>query len=564
MKKSNQGRQFRFVVIVLMATNVGQMSAVGLAQEPAQRGMSRAASTSTDSESVPRYRRQWAVLVGINYRHLSGATAAEVPPLSTAENDAQTLFDVLATNYGYERERMRLLLGPEATRESIRSLFGEGFIGDPDQVTSEDSVLFYFAGHGNRRERAQEQQQYVGLLYPADIRVLEGKGVDTVSCLRIDELMVYLRDYCPARHKLVVLDSCHSGEVFSFQSHRSAGVHRGFRAELFRRPAFQAIAAARGFQQAGDADETGEHSPVTRALLDALTLGPGSGDRKLFTASELFSYIPNRVAAMKNTSQDPRGGWIAGDGDFYFFPRSLTAADIPERERREFQLTLRGGASMSAGAVASPDSLGDAKTAAPIWIWWLAGGIGLAIATSGIVWRLRSSGTPAPVRGASDATRNATAGPRIGLRILETPHLYQAPAGVTLITVGRQRRKEGETAEAGNDFVIRLPDQVSETLKISRRHFEIRCENNQLWLVDRSSAGTDVNGQRVERGQPSPLAPGDRITVAGVLTMEVMVIADTLPGRLNAQVSASLGTTGAPPLILQASVGDMVTVDPDD
>lgn len=202
------------------------------------RGIRRAPVT----DIAPKYRKTWAVIVGINYRSLTGAAKAEVPTLATAEDDARSVHDILISNYDYKPENVRLLTGAEATRENIRKAFGDSFLGNSEQVNTADSVLFFFAGHGNRREAQDKHEHYVGLLYPNDVQFVPSRGVDTISCLRIDELLGYLRDYCPARHKLVVLDSCHSGEIF--KTHRSAGVNRGFSSDLFQQPAFQAIAAA--------------------------------------------------------------------------------------------------------------------------------------------------------------------------------------------------------------------------------------------------------------------------------------------------------------------------------
>ena len=330
----------------------------------------------------------------------------------------------LRTNYGYEPETTRLLKGPAATRDGIRQLFGDTFLADKDQVTSEDSVLVYFAGHGNRREAAQNHAHYVGLLYPADVDIIAGKGVDTISCLRLSELLGDLRDLCAARHKLVILDSCHSGEVFQYDSNRSAGVNRGFRANLFREPAFQAIAAARGGQKAADADETGKHSPVTRALLDALTSGPSGTNQTLFTASELFSYIPRRIEEM-GIQQDPRGGWISGEGDFYFFPKSLTPSDIPAVELAVWKTDLQ----RSIRTEQPPASNTTLITIASV------GGL-LLIALVGLVG-LRRMHRPAPAAPiatlmgpAASAAEPVAHGPILCLRLVGTPCIYQAAPGI--------------------------------------------------------------------------------------------------------------------------------------
>ncbi|QDS91233.1 Caspase domain protein [Rosistilla ulvae] len=272
-----------------------------------------------------RYRQQHAVIVGINYDSLDPDSQIEVPRLETAEQDAQAVRDMLVDHYGFADDNVHLLLGQDATLQKIRSQFGSEFLGDPSIVHEDDSVLVFYAGHGVRQQRySQKEEAYVGMLYPSDLHVIEGKGVDPVSCLRIDDMMRMLQDYCLARHKLVILDSCHSGEVFNFHSSRSAGVNRGLRETLFHAPALQAIAAAQATQVAADSVGASDHSPFTSVLLDALKHGPGAEeDRRLFTASELFAFIPRRIRQLENVRQDPRGGWLDGEGDFYFFPTGL-------------------------------------------------------------------------------------------------------------------------------------------------------------------------------------------------------------------------------------------------
>ena len=68
----------------------------------------------------------------------------------------------------------------------------------------------------------------------------------------------------------------------------------------------------------------------------------------------------------------------------------------------------------------------------------------------------------------------------------------------------------GETAGRGSENAIQLFAQG-----ISRVHFEIVCEDDQYFLVDkRSSNGTKLNGERVRR---APLQDGDEIKAAGVV-----------------------------------------------
>ncbi|MDX1943875.1 MAG: caspase family protein [Pirellulaceae bacterium] len=535
------------VVLLLAAAAWGQ------GDEPAMRGGGRHREPGEAPINVPHYRRQWAIIIGLDYTHLSEADADEVPRLATAESDARALYDLLLKNYGYTPETAKLLLGKDATRDNIRKLLGDQFLANSRQVTSEDSVLVYFAGHGNRRGAAEDEKHYVGLLYPADVEILPNQGVDTISCLRISELLEPLRDYCAARHKLVILDSCHSGEVFNFGKFRNVA-NRGFQANLFREPAFQAIAAAQGSQRAADADASGKHSPVTGALLEALEHGPTGSEQTLFTASELFSYIPRRVKEM-GIQQDPRGNWISGEGDFYFFPTSLTPGAIPSRELALWHADQRSGA------------LGG-KPAGSSWWLTIAGAVGVVLLVGGGIagWRLKFAKaqpkiTPllaAPPASPTAAPATNLAGPLLCLRVAGSPCIYQAPPGAEIIRVGRQRRKPGDSADKGNDFVIR-DDEDADTLKISRRHFEIRRLGEQFTITDLSSAGTSVNGHRLPTGEARPLLAGDTIDVAGILQLEVLLPVSPLAGALQPQVSIPRQAANQRQLVAEASIGDMIT-----
>jgi adenylate cyclase len=53
---------------------------------------------------------------------------------------------------------------------------------------------------------------------------------------------------------------------------------------------------------------------------------------------------------------------------------------------------------------------------------------------------------------------------------------------------------------------------------VSRNHMEVRLdvEQDQAWLVDRSTNGTRLNGTRIERSVPVQIMPGDRVRVGPV------------------------------------------------
>ena len=127
-------------------------------------------------------------------------------------------------------------------------------------------MLFYYSGHGFwRRDSGDERGE--GYLIPFDVKKLANDEPDLAGAIDSGTLLVKnLHDHCPARHKLLILDCCHSGSIFSFADGVIGGRSPDERkdASLFQSQAFQAITASRAGQVASDGDLHAKHSPVTR------------------------------------------------------------------------------------------------------------------------------------------------------------------------------------------------------------------------------------------------------------------------------------------------------------
>jgi hypothetical protein len=89
--------------------------------------------------------RLFAVLVGCNYE---GSGRPELPVLLGAENDARRMAGLLVGQpiANGILARLTLLLGAEATTANIEAALGASV----EAQTPDDSLLFYFAGHGHR------------------------------------------------------------------------------------------------------------------------------------------------------------------------------------------------------------------------------------------------------------------------------------------------------------------------------------------------------------------------------------------------------------------------------
>jgi hypothetical protein len=168
----------------------------------------------------------------------------------------------------------------------------------------------------------------------------------------------------------------------------------------------------------------------------------------------------------------------------------------------------------------------------------------------------QSRGTPADVPGLSES------GPQLTLKVEGTTFGYRPPAMLPVFTVGRQKRKVGDAADQGSDFVLRVAGNDGLSARISRRHFEVHRTPTGFAVVDRSKAGLTRNGAQVPKEVPVEVGDGDRLGVAGVVTLEVMIRGNRDDGmKLAAAVEVPAPVaSGGGRVQIEASVGDMVTM----
>lgn len=254
---------------------------------------------------------------------------------------------------------------------------------------------------------------------------------------------------------------------------------------------------------------------------------------------------------MPGIKQNPRGGWLDGEGDFYFFPRHL----LPPKQLEEFETlaTVRGTPDMPAGK-ASTQEPGSNSLA---WLW-MGAGVAAPLVAGTVTLAVRRRRRKAQ-RG--ESTRLVPVeGPLVCLYVVGSHFAYQSVPGASRITVGRQRRKPDQAADEGNDLVVRLPDESGGTLRISRRQMEIERVGEQYFVTDRSSHGTRLNGEPLVKDQRTPLKSADRLNLSDVVTLEVQIRTNQLGGTVAPSVQAPIADGRPQPLVIEASVGDMQTI----
>jgi formylglycine-generating enzyme required for sulfatase activity len=274
------------------------------------------AAAQPSAEVTTRIGRFFLVVIGINtYRHW--------PELKTAVKGAEELRDLLYRDYRFELAKE--LYEAQATRKAIVGVLAWLV----DHVGPDDSVLIYFAGHGHINRRTK-----TGAWVPVDGELDEAGADHSVAAGWIDNSFV--RDHlkaCPARHILLVSDSCFAGDFL--RGHREAPpfIDENHIRLCFKTQSRSALTAG-GLHPVQDGGLPG-HSVFTGFLLSELR----SNDRPWILPSELYPRIRKGVGG--NSNQVPQFGRLHDtgghpDGELMLFRRGFGTleAALAENERQ--------------------------------------------------------------------------------------------------------------------------------------------------------------------------------------------------------------------------------------
>jgi hypothetical protein len=200
-----------------------------------------------------------------------------IPPLRFPRNDAKELGEILADQEtcGFET---KLYLNEPSYKilEDLDHISG--------QLTTDDTLLFYYSGHGKLRGNEL-------CLVSTNTRSDRLKA----TSIKAQEVLGYLRESF-ARRRVLILDCCHSGVVTNdfkgedLQSTLDALSH-SFGTYI--------LSASTAIQLAEEREQDG-HGIFTKALIDCLR----EGGKESITISDLYNYAFARLIS-ESESQTP-------------------------------------------------------------------------------------------------------------------------------------------------------------------------------------------------------------------------------------------------------------------
>jgi hypothetical protein len=223
------------------------------------------------------------------------ADYAHFPKLKTPKSDIARLERVLRAQYGFER--IETLVDARATRTGILTAL-ERY----KRLTKEDNLLIYYAGHGTFDKETRE-----GYWIPVEA------GESRWDWIANDQIRKVIGQI-PARHTLLVSDSCFSGDLT-----RGVPVEKTARTDRYieqvaKKDSYQVIASG-GLEEVGDVGRDGL-SAFAYYFVNSLC----DDSKPVLTTREVFDSVVRMVA--NDSRQVPEMGTIQGapdlKGEFIF------------------------------------------------------------------------------------------------------------------------------------------------------------------------------------------------------------------------------------------------------
>ncbi|MEN8689054.1 MAG: caspase family protein, partial [Desulfobacterales bacterium] len=293
------------------------------AQE-SKRGVITANSTET-SESNGRY---VVSVIGIDdYQYW--------PKLDNAVQDAIGTAKVLTEKFGF-LEPVKPLLNEKATKYEIERL-----IKDELRYTlqKKDNFILFFAGHGHTRVDQVGVTEYeTGFLVPVEAEA--GSKEKWSQYIEIESLLTAIGKL-PARHILVVLDSCHSG--FALGAVQKLRSWQRYEHSLRTKISRKVITSARRDEKALDSGPVAGHSLFSGAFVEGLDRSLADlDDSDFITSSEIGLFLQQSVGRYSNSQQTPDfGSFYLDDRGEMVIP--ITIGNTQDAmKRRAFSALKRG------------------------------------------------------------------------------------------------------------------------------------------------------------------------------------------------------------------------------
>lgn len=258
--------------------------------------------------------RDLVVVIGIKHYHDKIWRT-----LDNAVTDAQGVQDLFTKTLNFLAPIEPLLDG-KATKAAITALVQEQL---HELLKPDDNLVLFFAGHGHTRVAGPQGAAIeIGFIIPVEARA--GHWGDYIKISSFLEDVSQL----PARHVLVILESCYAGFALSEQVKRTdRGGEVRYQHDLIKRRSRKVITSARHDQTALDGGPHPGHSLFTGTLIDGLFWGEADTDHNgLVTSSELGLYLEQRVGQASRSEQTPdSGSFYLDDRGQLFIPLSAPA-----------------------------------------------------------------------------------------------------------------------------------------------------------------------------------------------------------------------------------------------
>lgn len=279
-----------FVVLLLFLSAIPPFSQLAPAL-----GEDRGAALDEVPSDVKERGKSVFVAIGIdNYVHWK--------KLHNAVSDATAVQAVLVEKFGFTAP-VPLLLNEAATKSAIDALVDDHL---RKILTPDDRLVLFVAGHGHTRvDTVGDHTIETGFIVPVEART--GPDEYWSDYVKLDDFLESI-GRLPARHVLVILDSCHSGFAVgsSMKSFRSA---ERYKRDLASKVSRRVITSAMREQLASDDGPIASHSLFAGTLIDGLNWGKSDLDGNgLVTSSELSLYLQQQVTQSSQSKQTPDFG----------------------------------------------------------------------------------------------------------------------------------------------------------------------------------------------------------------------------------------------------------------